>query len=130
MRLLLAVLVLAGLLGCGGGDCVPRSGMYRVNFALRDGTCGVLSEQITPVDDTTPPAQFGCSGTRTKTADNCETTATSLRCPSSGAGSQITGKLTWDSGSTRGTGIGSMILFNASGTATCQGTYDVTYTKI
>jgi hypothetical protein len=119
-RALVLALVL-GLAACGGGDCAPRAGNYSVKFTTRDGTCGRMPEQITPVDDSTPPAQLGCSGTRTKSANNCEVTATSLSC---GGGPSLTGTLRWNGDSSKASGTLSLVA------AGCQGTYDVTYTKL
>lgn len=118
----LAVLVVAVLASaCGGGPCKARSGNYSIKLVHRDGTCGVLSEQIGPVDDVTPPAQLGCTGTRTKSEDNCEVTANQLSC---GGGAALTGTIRWNADSTKATGTGSI------SAPSCYGTYDVTYTKL
>lgn len=130
-RVLLAFAVCIASIGCGGpADCKPRSGSYRVEYTAQGGNCGAQADQITAVDDTTPPAQVGCGGTRTKSADNCEVTANQLACPATGARAQITGTLHWNSDSSQGTGALGLIVFDASGAQVCQGTYEVVYTRL
>lgn len=113
MRLILIGVALA-LAGCGG-VCKERSGTYTVRYTARTGNCGSIGEVVI----TLPSTGGGCTGPVTISEDRCEVTS-DIVC----SGISQRGKLTWNADSSRGDGV-----FELSD-GSCQGTYDVRYTKL
>lgn len=132
LKALVLVVSVVGLVGCGqSGPCKARTGnTYRVNFDRRDGNCGDLPEQVVVLDDTTPPGDLGCSGTRTLSEDRCEATSNQLTCPTPDGYGRFTGTLSWNTEGSSGTGTLSFSVLDSGMSVICQGTYDATYTKL
>jgi hypothetical protein len=122
MRLVLVLLPALVFLGCNG-PCEKRSGQYRLTAERRTGTCGSGYETIVTAGQATNP---DCDIDTNTAADNCRVTVTGS-CPTSTGAVWTTGVTDWSADGTTGTGF---IEMEASGSAPCQGTFDVTYKKL
>lgn len=130
-RLLAAGVLTVVLAGCGGGGpCKDRSGMYRLNLKARSGNCGDVAETLVSLTGKPTTAPAPCTGSYTYSADNCEVTQ-DVRCPTpSGGSARVAGSVDWSVDGRSASGVGELSTLTSSGSAACQGTYDVTYTKI
>ena len=125
-RAFLVLAVSMFVVGCGG-KCEDRSGSYRSKMTRRSGTCSQSIETVVNANSALPA---GCTGHWSPTADNCEVSG-DMTCPDpSGASARTTGTEKWSADGKSGTGTFSMDIRSSSGAPTCQGIYDVTFTKI
>jgi hypothetical protein len=125
LRLIALVVAVVGL-GCGGEkECAPRSGIYEVSRAYRDGNCGTffVAEQAV-MDDTTPPADRGCTGELTTSPDACGVTSERVDC----GGVVWDGTIQWNADASIGKGTLTHEVTIPGNE--CHGTYEVTYTKL
>jgi hypothetical protein len=134
MRRLILLLVVAGCGGSGGEGatpdaCGPRTGLYRAVYATRSGDCGALGENVASLDGAALPA--GCVTKYPVDLTSCRVMF-DVTCPVEGKASttsRIAGVTMWQPGGTVGSSLMSAEI-RSSGALQCQGTYDVTYTKI
>lgn len=132
-RLMLALVV--GLsVGCSAnntGPCAAHVGNYQAHFVERPyGTCGPISDSVADLGSTLPS---GCTGHRTRSADNCRTDV-DVTCPFEGQPTGTTlrgvGTTHWSTDGTMGSAVVAATVTDPSGLTVCTSTYDVTYTAL
>jgi hypothetical protein len=132
MRAALAVLVVAGALGCGGdqpdtGPCLRRSGLYHASFAARSGDCGPINAVIVNADEDVSAI---CRG-RMLPLDVCDGDV-DYNCDLAGTDGQVLaerGTLRWRHDGSSGGGEVYVELRDKKGAVLCNGIYDVSFAK-
>lgn len=127
--------LVALVVGCGSEaaapaeSCGPRAGLYRATYVTRSGDCGAIPEAVINFDD---PAPAGCTSKYPSDTASCRVMG-DVTCPADGMPTSkvnVKGVTTWQPGGASGAGVVSFAITEASGKVACQGTYDVTYTKL
>lgn len=130
-----AWVALVGSLGCssapeeGEAACGPRTGVYRVSSVTRSGNCGELGEDVVNFDGA--ELDPTCSSRYPLDLTSCKVTS-EISCSVIGkAGWQThsAGVTNWRPGGASGSELLSFSI-TENGELLCQGTYDVTYTKL
>lgn len=134
--------VVAALVGCSGParepddepqDCAMRSGTFSTVFTVRSGNCGDIPEQVTVETEQPTEVEAPCAGTISYSADNCEVTA-EWGCAEDTLGAGWTSEselhADWNEAGTRGTAVQQIVIRNETGAVVCQGTYDLTITRL
>lgn len=116
------------------GPCAPRKGTYTMAFRTRGGDCGDLSEQVfnsNQPDDAagkTFSSDPPCVGRVVNSADNCSATLDN-RCPAGALSTKLAGKVDFTRDGAKGSGIFGITVYDPGGLPSCNGSYDVTFTR-
>jgi hypothetical protein len=133
MRVTGRVFAVLALFVAACGDqaaCEFPSGTYSEKLTLRDG-CGPPSNQLTKTfDGNELKVAPNCSGTAVASGDHCTSTV-DVTCPGTpGSHTTTKGTITWNADGTSGQGVWNVAQVDDSSNAvTCNGNYDVTFSK-
>lgn len=94
-------------------------------MTARTGSCLSRYEDVYSASSASSGASSSCSGGSTESANRCSVSIDSS-CPSG----DVVGKVDWSRDGSTGSGTLAITLYDAYGRWLCQGTYDVTYTKL
>lgn len=109
--------------------CDPRSGLYRMTGAVRDGTCGPFPETI---QSATAPRNPACTYRIPPAGLDACRVEIDFTCPLDGMPGWVAttrGAVQWDKDASKAAGILFMQL-DRDGALQCAGTYNVTVTKL
>lgn len=132
MRLLAALVFSAAAAGCDA--CDDRSGTYTVEYVETGGTCGNMRPATLYFHNQPDAVPEPCTdGEVRHSDDNCEMTNINVACPEDSIRGEVmitNGKYTWNADGAAGFGSVTITVQAANGRVRCQGSYDVTITRL
>lgn len=126
MKLLIAALAVL-CVSCGGEEeCAKPSGTYVATAVYRDGTCG---PGWTTIADSTTPAASNCKSTVSSDPATCIRTVVTTCNESAGIVTTGTFAVRFSNNGNSGNGVAALGINDPSGVLSCNGSYDVTYSR-